>query len=60
MNVEALGGIVTNVGTFFTGALGWMGEALEVVVEHPALFVMVLAMPIGGYAVGLLTRLIRL
>lgn len=49
-----------NIGTFFTQAITWLGNVLDVVVENPALTVMVLAMPIVGFAVGLLGRLIRL
>ena len=51
---------LTTIGTFFTQAIAWMGNVLDVVVEQPALTVLVLAMPICGFAVGLLRRLIRL
>lgn len=51
---------LTNIGTFFTQAVTWMGDILDVVVENPALTVLVIAMPIVGFAVGLLSRLIRL
>ncbi len=51
---------LTNIGTFFTTAMGWMGDVLDAVVANPALTVLVLAMPICGFAVGLLGRLIRL
>lgn len=49
-----------NIGTFFTQSITWLGEVLNVVTENPALTVMVIAMPIVGFAVGLLSRLIRL
>lgn len=48
------------IGTFFTQSVTWLGDVLDVIVENPALTVMVLAMPIVGFAVGLLGRLIRL
>lgn len=51
---------LTEIGTFFTQAITWLGDVLEVVTSNPALLVMVLAMPICGFAVGLLSRLIRL
>lgn len=51
---------LTDVGTFFTQAMTWMSSVLSTVVSTPALLVMVLAMPICGFAVGLLSRLIRL
>lgn len=46
--------------SFFTWAITQMGEVLNTVIESPALTVLVLAMPICGFAVGLLNRLIRL
>lgn len=51
---------LNTIGTFFTKAIEWLGDVLDVVVANPALTVMVLAMPIVGFAVGLLARLIRL
>lgn len=51
---------LTDVGTFFTQAIAWLGDVLTTVTGNPALLVMVLAMPICGFAVGLLSRLIRL
>ena len=57
MTMEAF---LTDIGTFFTQSTTWLGNVLEIVTENPALTVMVLAMPIVGFAVGLLSRLIRL
>ena len=51
---------LTQVGTFFTQSIAWLGDVLDVVVANPPLLVLVLAMPICGFAVGLLSRLIRL
>ena len=51
---------LSNIGTFFTQSITWLGNVLDVVVENPALLVLVIAMPIVGFAVGLLSRLIRL
>lgn len=48
------------VATFFMTALGWLGSVLNTVTSNPPLLVLVLAMPICGFAVGLLSRLIRL
>lgn len=48
------------IGTFFTQSITWLGDVLDTVVANPALTVLVLAMPIVGFAVGLLGRLIRL
>lgn len=56
----AMTSFLADVGTFFTKAIGWLGDVLDVIVDNPALLVMVLAMPICGFAVGLLSRLVRL
>lgn len=56
----AMSAFLTEIGTFFTQAVGWMGDVLDIVVANPALLVLVIAMPIVGFAVGLLSRLIRL
>lgn len=51
---------LTEIGTFFTQCVTWLGDVLDVIVANPALLVLVIAMPIVGFAVGLLGRLIRL
>lgn len=56
----AMSAFLTNIGTFFTQSVTWLGDILDTIVANPALTVMVLAMPIVGFAVGLLSRLIRL
>lgn len=56
----AMDSFLTEIGTFFTQAISWLGNVLNTVTSSPALLVMVLAMPICGFAVGLLSRLIRL
>ena len=60
MAVGAMDAFLTNISTFFTQSVTWLGDILDVIVADPALTVMVLAMPIVGFAVGLLGRLIRL
>lgn len=52
--------ILTDIGTFFTQAITWLGDVLDVIVGNPVLLIMVIAMPICGFAVGLLNRLIRM
>lgn len=56
----AMASFLGDIGTFFTQAMSWMGDVLTEVTGNPALLVLVLAMPICGFAVGLLSRLIRL
>ena len=55
-----LASFLTDVGTFLTQAITWMGSVLTVVTSNPPLMVMVLAIPIAGVAIGFLSRLIRL
>lgn len=57
---SAMSAFLTTIGEFFTQSISWMGDVMTEVVETPALTVLVLAMPIVGFAVGLLGRLIRL
>lgn len=56
----AMAAFLQNIETFLTEAISWMGQVLTTVTDNPALTVMVLAMPIAGFAVGLLSRLTRL
>ena len=60
MEESAMSAFLTDIGTFFTQAVTGLGDVRDTIVESPALLVMVLAMPIVGFAVGLLGRLIRL
>lgn len=52
--------ILEQIGTFFTQSVTWMGDVIDVIVSNPILLIMVVAMPVVGFAVGLLSRLIRL
>lgn len=58
--VQTMSEFLTTIGTFFTQSITWLGDVLNVIVENPALTVLVLAMPIVGFAVGLLNRLIKM
>ncbi|MBE6767502.1 MAG: hypothetical protein E7549_01150 [Ruminococcaceae bacterium] len=51
---------LSGVGTFFTTAIDWLGTVLNTVVSNPPLLILVLAMPIIGFSVGLLKRLIHM
>lgn len=51
--------ILTQVGTFLTQAITWMSDVLDVIVSTPALLLLCIAMPVAGFAVGLLNRLVR-
>lgn len=60
MAENAMANFLTEIGTFFTQSITWLGDVLDVITENPALLVLVIAMPVVGFAVGLLSRLIRL
>jgi type IV secretory pathway VirB2 component (pilin) len=50
---------LTNIGTFFTQTFTWLTDIVEIVTGNPALTVLVIAMPIVGFAIGVFNRLIR-
>lgn len=52
-----LASVLADIGTFFTSAIGWLGEALEVVMSNPALFIIVIAIPVSLFGVNLLRRM---
>lgn len=52
--------LVTNIGQFFQGAIAWVGDVIEVINSNPLLMLMVVAVPLSGWAIGALKRLIRL
>jgi hypothetical protein len=52
--------LLTEIGVFFTQSITWLGNVLTTITDSPALVILCLAMPICGFAVGLLKRLIRL
>lgn len=52
--------ILTEIGTFFTQSVDWLGDVLDVIVSNPVLLILCVGMPIIGFSVGLLSRLIRM
>lgn len=57
MEPSTMSTFLTSVGEFFTQAVSWLGTVLNTIVSNPPLLILVLAMPIIGFAVGLLGRL---
>lgn len=57
--MEAMSTFLTDIHTFFSSAMNWVVKVLEVIAANPPLTVICLAMPIVGFAVGLLSRLFR-
>lgn len=59
--VTTMSTILTNIGSIVTAAVDWVGTALGTVTAsgNELLFVLV-ALPVAGFAVGLLRRMINL
>lgn len=57
MTEGAMTAFLTSIGEVFTQAMTWTGDVLDFIVTNPATLVMCLAMPIIGFACGLLGRL---
>ena len=51
------GNFFVDVGEFFTYIIGSLGSVLSVIVSRPILFVIVIAIPIVGFAVALFSRI---
>lgn len=60
MTEITMSAILTDIGTFFTQSVAWLGDILDVVTGNPVLLILCVAMPVIGFSVGLLNRLIRL
>lgn len=60
MTTEILNTFLTNCGAFLTEGVTWITKVLGVVTDNAVTFVMVCAMPIVGWGIGGLKRLIRL
>lgn len=60
MTATPMSTFLSNIGEFFTQSITWLGEVLNTVTGSAPLTVLVLAMPIVGFSVSLLSRLIRL
>lgn len=52
--------IVGEISQFFDGAIVMVGDVISVITSNPLLMCMVVAVPLSGWAIGALKRLIRL
>ena len=59
MAEDAMSTFLGNIGTFFTQSFTWLSDIVDIVTGNPALTVLVLAMPIVGFAIGIFNRLVR-
>lgn len=58
--VSAMTTLLSGIGEFFTKAVDWLGTVLNTITGNPALLILCIAMPVIGFAVGLLNRLIKM
>lgn len=58
--VSAMTTLLNGIGEFFTKSIEWLGTVLNTITANPALLILCIAMPVIGFAVGLLNRLIRM
>lgn len=59
-SAAGLDSLLSNTGSFWTAVLTWITSIGSAVMSSPFLQLMVIIMPVSGYAVGSLRRLIRL
>lgn len=52
--------VVGYITEFFTAALGWMGDVVDMIVENPVLFIVVFGVGLAGFAIGGVKRLTRI
>lgn len=57
---EEMSTFLSTINVFFEQGVTWMGNLVNYIISQPALVVLCFAMPICGFAIGLLNRLIRL
>ena len=49
---EGMAELLTNIGSFFTQSVGWLGEILSTITGNPALLILVIAMPVIGLKIA--------
>lgn len=60
MEAVTMSALLTDVGTFFTQAITWFGDIIEMVVSTPLLVLMVVAIPICGYVISKIRSLMSI
>lgn len=55
----AMSAFLNNIGTFFTQTFTWMTDIVDIVTGNPALTVLILAIPVVSFAIGVFNRLVR-
>lgn len=60
MQTVDLSTILTDVGKFVTAGITWMGEVADFIMGEPFILLMAVIIPLSGWAIGGIKRLIRL
>lgn len=60
MEASGMVSFLETMEAFFSQSVIWVGDVVDVIANNPMLMIMAFGMPIVGFAVGLLSRLIRL
>lgn len=50
--------IISNIGTVFTSAIGWVGEVASTIAGQPILLLACVGVPLCGLGVGMFKRLL--
>lgn len=58
--VTAMQTLLSGIGEFFTKSVSWLGTILDTITGNPALLILCIAMPVIGFSVSLLNRLIKM
>ena len=60
MEAVSMEALLTSVGTFFSQAITWFGDVIEMIVSNPLLTIMVVAIPICGYVISKIRSLMSI
>lgn len=59
MEAVTMSALLTEIGTFFTQSIGWLGDLIDVIVGNPLLLLMVAGFTVVGFVVGITSRLLK-
>ena len=59
MEAMTMSALLTEIGTFFTQSIGWLGDLIDVIVGNPLLLLMVAGFTVVGFVVGITSRLLK-
>ena len=60
MEAVTVATLTSTVGSFLTAALGWVGDVANTVVSDPLLTLMVICLPVAGFGIGAVRRIMGL